>query len=75
MKDSIVGVPADLLINAEINGKELIYYVGVLGDYEFNVNTLDVFKPLEHYDLKISSDPAPLLKAYNRKHFSNRLFL
>lgn len=36
LKDHVLGAPAELLIHAEIHGKQLVYYVGILGEYEFN---------------------------------------
>lgn len=75
LTDNVVGIPADIIVHAEIHNKQLVYYVGALGDYELNAASLDVFKPLEQYDLKILNDPGPAIKNYNRKHFSNRIFL
>lgn len=60
---------------AEINGQPLLYYVGIVDEYELNRSSLEIFKPLENMDLKLVSDPAQAIKKYNRASHSGKLYI
>ena len=74
-KENVSGTAADLIAQAETNSIPLVYYVGIVDEYELSRASLDVFKPLENLDLKSLNDPTAAIKKYNRVGHSGKLYL
>ena len=74
-KENVSGTAADLIAQAETNSIPLVYYVGIVDEYELSRASLEVFKPLENLDLKSLNDPTAAIKKYNRVGHSGKLYL